>query len=239
MRSIFYTKLLKTQYQDVVVVLGLDYSNGVKIYDITVAISEATPIYKGDPGVEITSFKAIADGGSANVSQLAFGAHTGTHVDAPNHFIDGAKRVHEIDPEKLVGPCRVIEIDKNVMAIEPEHIGDIAGVTRVIFKTRNSKFWSAPKDGFRTDFTYITPATAKLLADSGVVLVGIDYLSIEKSGSPGHPVHITLLEKEIVILEGVDLCGIDAGDYDLICAPLKYDGATGDGSPARTFLIST
>lgn len=207
-----------------------------KIHDITVAISAKTPIYKGDPGVEINSFKAIAAGSSANVSQISLGVHTATHVDAPNHFIDGAKRVHELDPQKLVGPCRVVEVPSDVVAIEPEHVGDIAYVSRVLFKTRNSEFWSTPELGFRKDFTYLTPATAKLLVDSGVVLVGIDYLSIEKSGSPGHPVHITLLEKEVVILEGVDLREVPAGDYELFCSPLKYDGATGDGSPARTFL---
>ena len=209
----------------------------MRIYDVTVTISAETPIYKGDPGVEITSFKAIAAGSSANVSQISIGVHTATHIDAPNHFIDGAKRIHEIDPAKLIGPCRVIAVPENVIAIEPEHVGDINGVERVIFKTQNSAFWSEPERGFRTDFSYLTPPTAKLLADSGIVLVGIDYLSIEKSGSPGHPVHITLLEKEIVILEGVDLREVSPGDYDLICAPLKYDGATGDGSPARTFLI--
>lgn len=208
----------------------------MKIYDVTVPISAGVPIYKGDPGVEISSFKSIAEGSSANVSALSIGVHTATHVDAPNHFIDGAKRVHEIDPEKLVGPCKVIEVSDDIFAIEPEHVGELGGASRVLFKTRNSEFWAAPEDGFRTDFTYITPATAKLLVDSGVVLVGIDYLSIEKSGSPGHPVHITLLEKEVVILEGVDLRGVEPGDYDLICAPLKYDGATGDGSPARTML---
>ncbi len=207
-----------------------------KIYDITVAISAETPVYKGDPGVEITSFKSIANGSSANVSQISLGVHTATHVDAPNHFIDGAKRVHELDPNKLVGPCRVIEVPDDVMEIEPEHVGDIAYVSRVLFKTRNSSFWETPELGFRPDFTYLTPATAKLLVDNNVVLVGIDYLSIEKSGGPGKPVHITLLEKEVVILEGVDLRKIAPGDYELICAPLKYDGATGDGAPARTFL---
>ena len=207
-----------------------------KIYDVTVAVSAATPIYKGDPGVEITSFKSIAAGSSANVSQAAFGVHTGTHVDAPNHFIDGARRVHELDLQKLVGLCRVIEVPDDVAGIEPEHVGDVDGITRVIFKTRNSAFWSTPELGFRTDFTYLLPATAKLLVARGVVLVGIDYLSIEKSGSPGHPVHITLLEKEVVILEGVDLREVPPGDYDLICMPLKYIGATGDGSPARTML---
>src|SRR6476659_655806 len=133
-----------------------------RYYDVTVAISERAPIYKGDPGVEVRSFKAIAAGSSANVSQISFGVHTGTHVDAPNHFIDGAKRVHELDPEKLVGPCRVVEVPEDVVGIEPEHVGDIGGVTRVLFKTRNSSFWATPELGFRTDFTYLTPATAKL-----------------------------------------------------------------------------
>ncbi|MGH9945926.1 MAG: cyclase family protein [Pyrinomonadaceae bacterium] len=205
-------------------------------YDVTVAISADVPIYKGDPGVEVSAFKSIAGGDTANVSQISFGVHTGTHVDAPNHFIDGARRVHELDPQKLIGPCRVIEIDETVVAIEPEHIGEIDGATRLLFTTRNSAFWGEPEKGFRTDFTYITPATAKMLADSGVVLVGIDYLSIEKSGSPGHPVHVTLLEKEIVILEGLDLREVPTGDYELICMPLKYLGAGGDGAPARTIL---
>ncbi len=209
----------------------------MKIYDVTVAISSDVPIYKGDPDAAVESFKAIARGDSANVSSIRFGVHTGTHVDAPNHFIDGTKHVHEIDIKKLIGPCRVIAVGEDVLEIEPEHVGNITGVERVIFKTRNSEFWSTPEDGFRKDFTYITPATANLLVDSGVKLVGIDYLSIEKSGGPGKPVHITLLEKEIVILEGVDLREVPAGDYELICMPLKYIGSTGDGAPARTVLI--
>jgi len=216
----------------------LHYPIRVTIYDITVTISAATPIYKGDPGICIESFKSLADGDTANVSQISMGVHTATHVDAPNHFIDGARRVHEIDPAKLIGPCRVIEIDDDVVAIEPEHIGDITGVERILLKTRNSSFWATPEDGFRTDFSYLTPATAKMLVENKTVLVGIDYLSIEKSGSPGHPVHVALLEDEIVILEGLDLRAIEPGDYELICAPLKYDGGGGDGSPARTFLYS-
>jgi arylformamidase len=206
------------------------------IYDVTVAISEEVPIYKGDPGVGVAAFKSIARGDSANVSQIAFGVHTGTHVDAPNHFIEGARRVHELDPEKMIGPCRVIEIDDDVIAIEPEHIENIYDVERILFKTRNSQFWSEPERGFRPDFTYITEATAKFLGDNGIVLVGIDYLSIEKSGSPDHPVHMRLLKKEIVILEGLDLREVSPGDYELICMPLKYIGGGGDGAPARVFL---
>jgi len=208
----------------------------MKIHDVTVGISETMPIYAGDPTVSISAAKSIAGGDTANVSQIALGVHSGTHVDAPNHFIEGTRRVHELDPAKLVGPCRVVQVPDDVTAIEPEHVGNIDGVERVLFKSRNSEFWSEPERGFRKDFTYITPETAKLLVEKGVVLVGIDYLSIEKSGSPGHPVHVTLLEKEIVILEGVDLRGIEPGDYELLCMPLKYDGGGGDGAPARTFL---
>ncbi len=211
----------------------------MKIYDVTVGLSETMPIYAGDPVVNFSAAKSIARGDSANVSQIALGVHSGTHVDAPNHFIDGTRRVHELDPAKLVGPCRVVGVPDAVMAIEPQHVGNIDGVERVLFKTRNSAFWAEPELGFRKDFTYLVPETAKLLADAGVVLVGIDYLSIEKSGSPGHPVHVALLEKEIVILEGLDLREIAPGDYELMCLPLKYDGAGGDGAPARTFLRAT
>jgi arylformamidase len=210
----------------------------MKIYDVTVPISAEVPIYKGDPGASVSAFKSIAGGDTANVSEITFGVHTGTHVDAPNHFIDGAKRIHELDPEKLIGPCRVIEIYEEIIAIEPEHLGDIDGVERLLLKTQNSKFWSEPEKGFRTDFTYLTPAAAIKLVENNVKLVGIDYLSIEKSGSPGHPVHVTLLAKETVILEGLDLREVLPGDYELICMPLKYLGAGGDGAPARTMLRS-
>jgi arylformamidase len=208
------------------------------IYDVTVAISAEVPIYKGDPGVEVLPFKSFAGGDGVNVSQIAFGVHTGTHVDAPNHFVEGGKRVHEIDPEKLLGPCRVIEIYDEIIAIEPDHIGDISDVERLLLKTRNSQFWSEPEKGFRTDFSYITPDTATMLVESGVKLIGIDYLSIEQGGAPGHPVHTTLLAKEIVIVEGLDLRKVPPGEYELICMPLKYIGAGGDGAPARTVLIT-
>ena len=215
---------------------GVNYSNGMKIYDVTVAISEGVPIYAGDPRAKIESVKSIAAGDNANVSNLCLGAHTGTHVDAPNHFIEGTRRVEDLDVEKLVGPCRVIEVGPEVKAIEPLHVSGLRGVERVLFKTRNSDFWSEPETGFRTDFVYISPEAARILADAGMKLVGIDYLSVEKFGSTDFATHKTLLEKEIVILEGLDLREVPAGDYEIICLPLKYIGGTGDGSPARTIL---
>lgn len=208
----------------------------MKIYDITVPISENVPVYEGDPNVKIEVAHSIKKGDAANVTSLCCGAHTATHVDAPNHFIDGTRKVYELELEKLIGPARVIEIEENAMAIEPEHLGNLENVERVLFKTRNSQFWNEPEKGFRKDFTYISPAAARILADLGMKLVGIDYLSVEKFGSTDFATHITLLEKEIVIIEGLDLREISAGDYELICLPLKIIGGTGDGAPARTIL---
>jgi len=209
----------------------------MKIYDVTVAVSEGVPIYEGDPRVEIESVRSIAGGDNANVSHLCLGAHTGTHVDAPNHFIDGTRRVEDLEIQKLVGPCRVIAVDSSVTSIEPADVGNLNGVERVLFKTCNSAFWNEPEKGFRTDFTYISGDTARMLADAGVKLVGIDYLSVEKFGSNDFVTHITLLKSEIVIVEGLDLREVAPGDYEIFCLPLKYVGGTGDGAPARTILI--
>jgi arylformamidase len=211
----------------------------MKIYDVTVAVSENVPIYEGDPRVSVDSVSRLADGDSANVSRLCCGLHTGTHVDAPNHFIDGTRRVDDLDLEKLIGRCVVVEIEEAVDAIESFHLPELdydSGVERILFKTKNSAFWNEPEKGFRTDFTYITEAAARRLAEGGVKLVGIDYLSVEKFGSTDFATHMILLEKEIVILEGLDLRAVPPGAYELLCLPLKYRGGEGDGAPARTIL---
>lgn len=210
----------------------------MKIYDITIAVSETVPTFPGDPKVKIDVCSAIANGDVANVSQICFGVHTATHVDAPNHFIEGARRVDELDLYKLVGNCQVVELKDDVMAIEPHHVENLNGVDRVLFKTRNSNFWNEPEKGFRTDFTYIEPAAAKILVEKGIKLVGIDYLSVEKFGGNSYETHITLLENEVVIIEGLDLREVPAGNYEMFCLPLKIVGGTGDGAPARTILRS-
>ena len=208
----------------------------MQIYDVTVPISDDTPVYEGDPNVQIETVNAIERGDAANVSRLCCGFHTATHVDAPNHFIESARRVHELEFEKLIGVCRVVEIDETVLAIEAKHITNLAGVERVLFKTRNSDFWTDFSQGFRKDFTYIAPDAAKALVDLGIKLVGVDYLSVEKFGAETFDTHLTLLEKEVVIIEGLDLREVPAGDYELICLPLKIIGGAGDGAPARTIL---
>ncbi len=185
---------------------------------------------------EIAHARSGDKGDAANVTALCFGAHTATHVDAPNHFIDGTRKIHELELEKLIGDCRVVETADDVTAIEPEHLGNLENVDRILFKTRNSNFWNEPEKGFRKDFTYISPEAARALADAEIKLVGIDYLSVEKFGSEDFATHITLLEKEIVIVEGLDLREVPAGDYEIICLPLKIISETGDGAPARTIL---
>ena len=208
----------------------------MKIYDITFPISNETPVYEGDPNVKIEVANSIKKGDAANVTSLCFGAHTATHVDAPGHFIEGGRKVDKLDLEKLIGICRIVELDENAMAVEPKHLENLENVERVLFKTRNSQFWNEPEKGFRKNFTYISPEAARVLADLQMKLVGIDYLSVEKFGSTDFATHITLLEKEIVIIEGLDLREVSAGDYELICLPLKIISETGDGAPARTIL---
>jgi arylformamidase len=210
----------------------------MRIYDVSVPISAATPTYPGDPGVEIRQWAALGSGDAANVTLLHFGAHTATHVDAPAHFIEGASKVDAMPLDVLVGPARVILIPDEVDVIEASHLltQALEGSTRVLFKTRNSAFWSETAGGFRRDFTYIAPSASRALVHAGVRLIGIDYLSVEEFQSERHETHVLLLSEGVVIVEGLDLREVTAGDYELICLPLKIAGGTGDGAPARAIL---
>jgi len=213
----------------------------MQIYDISVPITPGeTPGYPGDPGIEISSWAAISRGDAANVSALCFGAHTGTHVDAPAHFIEGAPGVTSLSLEVLTGEAVVVEVPDGVTAIEERHVEGIGGgsAARVLFKTRNSAFWENACGRFREDFTYITPAAARSLVSRGVRLVGIDYLSVEKFGSKDFETHLTLLSNGVVILEGLNLRAVQAGRYELLCLPLRVEAGSGDGAPARAVLRS-
>lgn len=205
------------------------------IYDITNSIRSQMPVYEGDPGVEIASWSALAKGDSSNVSYLHFGAHTGTHVDAPAHFIEGARKIDSLPLELLIGRARIVRVPDDATEIERNFLAacDLNQVERVLFHTRNSSFWN---EGFRKDFTHLTPEAAQHLVDIGIKLVGTDYLSIEKFHSGHHRTHLTLLSKGIVILEGLNLSDVPAGDYELICLPLKIAEGAGDGAPARVVL---
>lgn len=208
----------------------------MKIYDITVPINLKTPVYEGDPKVQLTTAHAIARGDAANITDLHFGAHTGTHVDAPGHFVEGGAKIIDTPLEHLIGTARVVEIEKDAAAVERRHVEDLNGAERVLFKTKNSKFWDDFDQGFRKDFVYIEPEAALILVDKGVRLVGIDYLSVEKFGSTDFQTHLTFLKNGVVIIEGLDLRAVSSGEYELICLPLKVDSETGDGAPARVIL---
>ncbi|HKO99434.1 MAG TPA: cyclase family protein [Pyrinomonadaceae bacterium] len=210
----------------------------MQIFDVSVPLSELTPTYPGDPGIEIKSWHSMAGGDAANVSLLHFGAHSGTHVDAPAHFIEGGSRVDSIALEHLVGLAEVIEVPSDKEVIDENFVSSLAlkDQHRILFKTRNSSFWEGTGGGFRTDYTYLSSAAAKLLVDAGIKLVGIDYLSIEKFQSGSYETHLMLLSHGVTILEGLDLRRITAGSYELICLPLKIAGGSGDGAPARALL---
>lgn len=205
------------------------------IYDITVPIRAGMPVYEGDPTVNIEAWSALAKGDSANVSFLHFGAHTGTHVDAPAHFIAGTKKVDALSLDVLIGPARVIRVPDDVNEIDSDFLAgcDLKQVERVLFHTRNSQFWD---QGFRKDFTHLLPEAAQTLVDRGVKLVGTDYLSIEKFRSGHHRTHIALLSQNVIIVEGLNLSDVPAGNYELICLPLRIADGAGDGAPARAVL---
>jgi arylformamidase len=210
------------------------------IYDITVPLTNEMPTYPGDPGVQITDFYALAQGDPANLTRLNIGAHTGTHVDAPAHFMQGASPVESMPLDVLIGAAQVIHLPDDRMSIDKEFVESHveSGTTRVLFKTRTSSFWNDQSLGFRQDFTYLELAAAEFLVAQGVKLVGIDYLSIEQFGQKDHPTHLALLAKGVVIVEGLNLSAVPAGRYELICLPMRIRSGLGDGAPARVVLRS-
>jgi len=212
----------------------------MEIYDVSVPLSSTTPTYPGDPGIQIDEWRTFAKGDHANVSFVHFGAHSGTHVDAPAHFIDGGSKVGSMPLSNLIGAAEVIGVPDEIRAIDEDFVAAncFKGSPRILFKTRNSEFWNNPQDGFREDYTYIEPGAARLLVDLGVKLVGIDYLSVEQFKSEKFETHLVLLSNDVVILEGLDLRAVPSGSYELICLPLKLEGGSGDGAPARVILRS-
>lgn len=204
----------------------------MKIYDVSVAISSSMPVYPGDPTVDVEQTHQIAKGDVANVSRLSFGAHTGTHIDAPAHFIEGAMTVDQIPLNLLMGRARVLEISSAVITAEVLDEFTFRDDSRVLFKTRNSYLWR--ERSFVTDFVHLTKDAAERLVENGVKVVGIDYLSVEKYNFTSPDVHRTLLGNGTIIIEGLDLSEVEAGDYEMICLPMKIEG--GDGAPARVVL---
>jgi arylformamidase len=204
-----------------------------KIYDVSLTIEPDMAVWPGDAPVAVETFSALAAGGSSNLSLLRMGSHTGTHVDAPCHFIEGAAGVDAISPDILTGPARLFQLPE-VKRIDRSVLEGLAleGVSRLLLGTGNSALLG--KRPLSMDYVFVTGDAAGYMVEKGVSLVGIDYLSIEEHGTVGHPVHHALLGAGVVVVEGLDLAGVPSGDYELMCLPLKLKDA--DGAPARVFL---
>ena len=207
-----------------------------RIYDISVPIRSGGLVYPGNPEIDISLQQAVAKGAGANVSAIHFGSHTGTHADAARHFFDDGQTVDKIPLERLIGPAVLLSFGDDVLAVGAAELRahDVEGQTRVLLRTRNSAFLSRKE--FVKDYTYLAPDGAQYLVDQGVELVGIDYLSIEQFHSGHHRTHRTLLERSVVIVEGLDLSVPPPGEYQFICLPLRIEGC--DGAPARAVLIA-
>jgi arylformamidase len=207
-----------------------------RIYDISVPIRSGGLVYPGNPEIDIALQQAVAKGAGANVSTIRFGSHTGTHADAARHFFDDGQTVDKIPLERLIGPALLLSFADDVRSVGEAELRahDIKGQTRILLRTRNSAFLSQKE--FVKDYTYLAPDGAQYLVDQGVELVGIDYLSIEQFHSGHHLTHRTLLERSVVIVEGLDLSVPPPGEYQFICLPLRIEGC--DGAPARAVLIA-
>ena len=192
----------------------------MQIIDVSVPVRSGMITYPGDPEVRLERVSSIGDGDVVNLSRLDLGVHSGTHVDAPLHFLEAGAAVETLSLHVLVGPCAVVE------GLDPAAVP--AGVERVLFKTPNSRLWE--RDEFSEDFAELDGPAAQALVAGGVRLVGIDYLSIGDEEA-----HTVLLGAGVVAIEGLDLREAEPGEYRLICAPLKLEGA--EGAPARVLLL--
>lgn len=197
---------------------------------------KTTPVYPGNAPLKFDFVMDMRRGDALTLSALSLGAHSGTHIDAPSHFVRDGATIDRIPLERLIGPARVIEIPDAVESINAAELNkhQWRGAQRVLFRTRNSQRGWMHDSTFHRDFVYIAPDAARLLADAGVQLVGVDYISAEQFGAPAPLTHRELLGKGIPIVEGLVLENVPAGDYDLIVLPIKIGGH--EGAPARAVL---
>ena len=202
--------------------------------DISVMLQDGMVHWPGDPAVSIERMLDMDHGDTVSVTKFSMGAHTGTHIDAPIHYLQQTPTIDQIPLDIAIGPVRVIEI-KDAVAIHLKELEQhlIQKGERILFKTKNSsQAWN--RNSFQEDFVFISEEAAGYLASKKPKLIGIDYLSVGGFKVDGAEIHRILLREDIWILEGIQLGEVQPGDYDLICLPLKIQGA--DGAPARAIL---
>jgi arylformamidase len=210
----------------------------MQTYDISLTITPDLPVWPGDPSVVVEQVDFISKGAIANVSRISMGVHTGTHIDAPHHFIDDdPTTVDRLPLNILTGRVYVVEIPDEVgliTAMTLQRAGIPPRTRRLLFKTRNSKLWARGEAAFRQDFVALSAGAAAYLVERGVRLVGVDYLSVAPFDS-STPTHTILLKAGVVIVEGLNLANVSLGRYMLYCLPLKLGGC--EGAPARAILV--
>jgi arylformamidase len=208
----------------------------MRTYDITLTITPEMIVWPGDPAVHMKRTSSIASGDSSNVTQITMSCHTGTHVDAPDHFLNNGKTVESLSLDLLMGRVYVLHLPNvNMITASVLMDADIPPRTRrLLFKTRNSDYWANGNKEFQTDFVGLSVDAAELLVDRNVRLVGVDYLSVAPF-KLGKPVHTILLDAGMVVIEGLDLSKVSQGRYTLHCLPLKLGGA--EGAPTRAILV--
>jgi arylformamidase len=205
--------------------------------DATATLDPATtPVYEGDAPMGFEFLKDMRKGDGFTLSKYSLGAHSGTHIDAPMHFVRDGAPIDRVPLEPMIGPARVIDIPDSVQAITAAELNRHRwrDAPRVIFRTRSSQRGWMHSSTFHRDFAYIAPDAAQLLADAGVKLVGIDYISAEQFAAPAPMTHRILLGRGIPIVEGLALEGVRPGNYDLIVLPMKVGGH--EAAPARAVL---
>jgi arylformamidase len=208
-----------------------------RVIDVSLPIGPELLTWPGDPGVEVRPSSQIGRGDPANVSELRIGTHTGTHVDPPVHFVEGADSIDRVPLDVMFGEAVVADLT-GVEAIGPEELDGLAlpeGTERLLCKTKNSELWTQLPVDFPDDYVAVTAEGARWIVDRGLRLVGVDFLSVEAHGPPDFPVHHTLLENGLIIVEGLDLSAVEPGTHTFACLPLRITG--GDGGPARALLI--
>jgi arylformamidase len=202
--------------------------------DVSRPVRDGMIVFDGDPEVSIERISDIARGDLANISRVELGTHTGTHVDAPLHFIGDGPGIDRLPLDVLVGPALVADARDALGDIDAAALAALdvpAGIERLLLRTRNEGLWE--RDAFTRDYVGVAADAAEALVEMGVRLVGIDYLSIAPSSDPA-PTHRTLLGAGVVVVEGLDLRAAAPGRYDMVILPLRIEG--GDGSPARALL---
>jgi arylformamidase len=208
----------------------------MRTYDITLTISPDLPTWPGEPAIVLERIKKIEEGANANVSIMKMGVHSGTHVDAPFHFLQDGKTVERMALKILAGRAYVLALPEvDVVTAGILERSEIPPRTRrLLLKTRNSQYWARQEKVFQEGFVGISADGAEYLVKRGVKLIGVDYLSVAPY-KQSRPTHETLLRAGIVVVEGLDLSEISQGRYTLYCLPLKLNGS--DGAPARAILI--